>query len=292
MLREKLQKKLRVKQLGPKEWKIEFPTAVRRLDDKFDHGIDLMDEEDNREAEKIFRAVIKACPLHIDAHHHLAMLLFDRGEILPAIRTWGKAVDIGLRSLPGEFLMGEDRLEWRWIENRPFLRACKGLGCALLDIDEIETPRQLFNGLLTMNPNDNQGVRALAIKVAFAMDLPAEALNVCNRYKNDRLVDTLYGRPLALYQMGRSAQAKKALLNAVTLYPLVALELLKKRHVIPKNMSRSHVTLGGADEAYDYWQNLGVFWKRTEGALDLLAEVLPNRREKAPTAEVLPFRHG
>ena len=124
------------------------------------------------------------------------------------------------------------------------------------------------------------------------MDLPAEALNVCNRYKNDRLVDTLYGRPLALYQMGRSAQAKKALLNAVTLYPLVARELLKKRHVIPKNMSRSHVTLGGADEAYDYWQNLGVFWKRTEGALDLLAEVLPNRREEAPTAEVLPFRHG
>ena len=101
MLREKLQKKLRVKQLGPKEWKFEFPTAVRRLDDKFDHGIDLMDEGDNREAEKIFRAVIKACPLHIDAHHHLAMLLFDRGEILPAIRTWGKAVDIGLKAVLG-----------------------------------------------------------------------------------------------------------------------------------------------------------------------------------------------
>jgi tetratricopeptide (TPR) repeat protein len=282
--------KLQVAQVGPKEWKFEFPTAARRLDDKFDRGIDLMGDGDGREAEKIFRAVIKACPSHIDARHHLAMLLYDRGEILPAIRTWGNAVDIGIRSLPREFRMGENRLEWRWIENRPFLRAWKGLGCILLYVEEFETARRIFNNLLAMNPNDNQGVRALAVKVAFAMDLPAEGLEVCNHYKSDCLVDTLYGRPLALFQMGRRAQAKKALSIAVDAYPLVARELLKKRHTIPKNMSISYVTLGGADEAYDYWRNLGQFWKKTEGALDLLEEILSRNQRKAPTAKVIPFR--
>ncbi|MHB9096872.1 MAG: transcriptional repressor TCF25 family protein [Syntrophales bacterium] len=291
MTKGKLRGTLRVEQVGPKEWKFEFPPAGAELDEQFDLGIDLMDEGEDRKAEKIFRAVIKACPLHIDAHHHLAMLLFYRDEILPAIRTWAKAVDIGIRSLPREFHMGENRLEWGWIENRPFLRACKGLGCGLLDVEEFLAARRIFNDLLVMNPNDNQGVRALAIKVAFAINLPAEVLKVCNHYKSDCLVDTLYGRPLALFRMGKRAQAKKALINAVDAYPLVARELLKKRHPVPKNMSSSHVTLGGADEAFDYWRNLGQFWKETEGALEFLTEVLVAHHPKtAPTAKVIPFR--
>ncbi len=289
MTKGKLKGTLHVERVGQKEWRFEFSSGGVELDEQFDSGIDLMEEGEDRNAEKIFRVVIKACPLHIDAHHHLAMLQFDRGEILPALRTWGKAVDIGLESLPGEFVMGEDRLEWGWIENRPFLRACKGLGCILLDVNEFETARRLFNGLLAMNPNDNQGVRALAIKAAFAMKLPAEVLEICNHYRSDCLVDTLYGRPLALFQMGKAAQAKKALNRVVDAYPLVARELLKKRHPVPKDMSRSHVTLGGADEAYDYWRNMGQFWQETDGALDLLADVLPHPTKKTPTAKVIPF---
>lgn len=100
MTKGKLKGTLHVGPVGPKEWKFEFRPGGDELDEQFDLGIDLMDEGEDRKAEKIFRAVIKACPLHIDAHHHLAMLLFNRGEIIPAIRTWCKAVDIGLRSLP------------------------------------------------------------------------------------------------------------------------------------------------------------------------------------------------
>lgn len=262
--------KLILEKVGPKQWKFGW-SARKRLDDTFDHGIDLMDNGDDREAERVFRAVIKVCPSHIDSRHHLAMLLFDRGEVLTAVRTWGKAVDIGVNSLSPEFRMGEDRLEWAWIENRPFLRACKGLGCGLLDVGEFQAALWIFSNLLAMNPNDNQGVRALAIKAAFALGLPDEVLKVCNNYETDCLVDTLYGRPLAFFQMSKRAQAGKALMHAVDAYPLVAGELLKKRHTIPKNMSHSYVTVGGADEAYDYWRNLGQFWKATDGALDLLA---------------------
>ncbi len=81
MTKAQLRGILRVEQVGPKEWKFEVPPAGAELDEQFDEGIGLMDEGEDRKAEKIFRAVIKACPLHIDAHHHLAMLLYNRGEI-------------------------------------------------------------------------------------------------------------------------------------------------------------------------------------------------------------------
>jgi tetratricopeptide (TPR) repeat protein len=282
--------KLQIEQVGPKEWKFVVPHLPRKLDESFDQGIDLMAGEGGREAEKIFRAVIKSCPSHIDARHHLAMLLYDRGQIIPAMRTWGKAVDIGIRSLPREFLMGKDRLEWGWLDNRPFLRAYQGLGCILCDVGEFDAAQRIFNNILAMNPNDDQGVRGLAIKAAFALGLPDEVLKICNQYKSDCMVDTTYGRALALFQMDRKAPARKALKDAIVLSPLVASELLKKRHTPPKGIALDYVTMGGADEAYYYWQDQGKFWKETQGAFDFLAEVLSHRREKIPTAQVIPFR--
>ena len=282
--------KLQVEKLGLKEWKFKIPSLPKKLDDSFDRGIDLMGGENTREAEKIFRTVIKSSPSHIDARHHLAMLLYDRGEILPALRTWGKAVDIGIRAFPREFSLGEDRLEWGWIENRPFLRAYQGLGCILFDVGEFDAAQRIFNNLLAMNPNDNQGVRGQAIKTAFALGLPGEVLKTCNKYKSDSMVDTTYGRALALFQLGRKALAKKALEDAINLSPLVARELLKKRHTLPKGMSPGYVTMGGKDEAYYYWQDQGEFWEKTPGALEFCGEALSQHREKTPTAKIFPFR--
>lgn len=98
--------------------------------------------------------------------------MFDRGDILKALKTWITAVEVGSRCLPEEFIKSKGRLEWRWIENRPFLRANKGLGCCFSDLGEFDGARLIFNNLLAMNPNDNQQVRALAIKTAFAMGDP------------------------------------------------------------------------------------------------------------------------
>jgi tetratricopeptide (TPR) repeat protein len=183
-------------------------------------------------------------------------------------------VEIGRQSLPEEFVMGEDRLVWGWLENRPFLRACQGLGLALFDTGRIEAAHLIFNQLLAMNPNDEQGVRASAIESAFALSRPREVLRICNKYRGDCLADSLYGRPLAFFQLGREVQAEKALISAIALLPLIARELLKKRHRVPKAMSDGYITMGGPDEAYEYWQRLGKEWKETEGALAFLAGVL------------------
>jgi tetratricopeptide (TPR) repeat protein len=275
-------RKLKIKQVGPKAWKFECSSEEYRLMDKFDSGVDFWEDGNEEGAEKIFRALIHAWPLHIDAHHHLALLLFGRGELMAALDIWGKAADIGLRSLPAEFIIGEDKLEWICLENRPFLRAYCGLGFALFEAGRIESAHLIYNHLLAMNPNDNQGARSLAIESGFAMDRPAEVLRICNKYKGDVLVDSLYGRPLALWQLGKKGLAEKALIKAIDLSPLVARELVKKKHRVPKNTFVAYITVGGADEAYEYWQRLGRYWKETEGALEFLSEVLARFQAKRP----------
>jgi tetratricopeptide (TPR) repeat protein len=273
--------KLKVVQAGPKEWVLQYPPGEAQVRDEFDQGIDLMETGNDEKAMKKFLAVLKACPLHIDAYHHLALLMFYSNDLPAALDLWGTAVRIGIESLPKEFVMGKDRLKWVCIENRPFLRAYKGLGLALFDTGRINSAHVIYNHLLAMNPNDNQGVRALAVESAFAMNRPDEVLRICNKYKQDAMVDTLYGRPLALLQLGKRALAEKALIGAIGLSHAVAQELLKKRHRAPKDRSLAYVTVGGADEAYEYWQRLGKYWKETEGALEFLAEIMARYQSKA-----------
>ena len=61
--------------------------------------------------------------------------------------------------------------------------------------------------------------------------------------------------------------------RAIKSLPLVAEELLKDRQKAVRSEIPGCITVGGADQAYEYWKSFGGFWKQTPGALDLLRQV-------------------
>lgn len=160
------------------------------------------------------------------------------------------------------------------IDNRPFLRACHGLGLELRERGEVEEALAIFMKLLDWNPDDNQGVRELVVRCHFMLDQPQGVLAICDRYPDDGMEALLYGRPLALIQLGETGKAREALELAVEGLPLVAQELVKERHRAPRDYDRGRYTLWSPEQAYHYWLEQGHYWKMTEGALDLLREVL------------------
>jgi tetratricopeptide (TPR) repeat protein len=64
-------------------------------------------------------------------------------------------VEIGKSCFPKNFSPGKDRLEWGFLENRPFLRACHNLGLLYLERGNAEKALSVFEDMLAMNPNDN-----------------------------------------------------------------------------------------------------------------------------------------
>jgi len=265
---------LRLKQVDSNEWIFEYPKSIFHLDEKLYAGIDLMSEGALKKADKIFRSIIEEHPEHIDAHHHLAMLLTQQGKKEEAFQLWEKAVGIGTQCFSKDFAMGNDLLEWGWIENRPFLRAYDGLGLAYLEKKEVEKALSIFNNLLALNPNDNQGVRDLIVECNFALNRPEKVLRVCDKYPDDAMAHMSYGRPLALFQLGKKDEAEKAMKDAIKYLPLVAEELIKTKHKKPEGMMNGYITMGGPDEAYDYWKRVGKYWGDTEGAIDFVKECL------------------
>lgn len=91
----------------------------------------------------------------IDAHAHLGNLEFDRSPDR-AIVHYEIGIRIGELSLPSGF---DGVLVWGHIYNRPFLRCLHGYGLCLWRLGRLADARGVFERILSLNPNDNQGVR-------------------------------------------------------------------------------------------------------------------------------------
>ena len=274
--------------MTPHVWEFVYPDIYDNLMDQFNAGCELYEQGDVDKAERAFQAVLTQMPDHLDAIHHLAIVLSERNSLDQARDLWEQAVRIGRKAFPQDFKLGRDRLEWGWLDNRPFLRCLHGLALSRYGEGKIEESLTLFQELLSLNPNDNQGVRAMAVVAMLKLGRWEEILKITKKYPGDMLSETIYGRALALFKLGRRREASIALKEAVSYLPLVGKELLKTKHRLPRTARPDVVTVGGADEAYYYWEHCGQFWEEDPEAVEWLRRIT---KQTAKTGLVRDGRH-
>ena len=252
----------------------EDSTFTREIFERFDQALDLWEKGHDEVAEKMLCAVVAECPHHMDALHHLSLIYREQGRETEAYICCQAAVGIGLHALPQKFSWKTARMEWAWLENRPFLRAYHSLGLWHLGNARYDEAIGIFRRLLSVNPNDNQGVRYLLPHCWFEKNEPSKIVTHCRKYRKDVAPEILYSEALALARLGRSEDARTALESCVAKLPLVGRELLKKRHPRPKSLMEGYITHGGPDQAYYYWKSFGSYWSESESALALLRQVM------------------
>lgn len=103
----------------------------------------------------------------LDAHAHLGNFLFSSDEHNPAVarhlvelalRHYRVGVAIGDLSLGPAF---RGALTWLHLENRPYLRCLHGVGLCAWRLGRTSEALAVFERMLWLNPNDNQGARFL-----------------------------------------------------------------------------------------------------------------------------------
>lgn len=243
---------------------------------------DLLDARDYgsispTDMERQLRELLHDAPNFIDVYHHLAMLLDQQGKGQEASLLWQQAVNVGMQCFIEQFSSSGNKLEWGWLENRPFLRAYHSLGLQYMENGNTEMALSVFRTIMSLNPGDNQGVRALIVDCCLKLKRYKDILTVCKDSQEDHMAETVYGHVLALFALKRMPSAKKALKQALDILPLVAEELVKARHTRPKNMREGRYTVGGADQAWYYWQEAGEYWEEVPGAIEFVREGLKRR---------------
>jgi tetratricopeptide (TPR) repeat protein len=116
-------------------------------------------------------------------------------------------------------------------------------------------------------PEGCKGAWALAIEIMCRLGKYGDAVELLERFFGDLMPDVQYGRALAYFKIGRKQKAVVALKDAIASRPLVAKELLNVRHRMPKSISPYGLTMGGADEAYEYWERWGTIWSEDAKAM-------------------------
>ena len=163
------------------------------------------------------------------------------------------------------------RLPWVFLGNRPALRLAASLCYLRLDqrrFDDAETIARWL--VLDLNPNDNHGLRAELTRLALRRGDARAALDVCDRYPDDAMIDIAFNRVLARFMLGRRDEAASALRDAAKSHPKILPMLLAPSRKRPRD-SGPYVTYGSAQEAWIYRDESRALWEQT-GALDWARE--------------------
>lgn len=260
-------------EVGQDEWRFFDVSITSEIMEEFYDALELRDAGRDREAESVINSVLADCPNHIDALHHLGLWLGEDGETLQSYALCLAAVGIGLHAMPPGFSWADSKLPWSDLDNRPFLRAYHCLGTWRMDQGLWDQAIEIFSRLLQVNPNDNQGARYLLPQCWFEKGDSAAVKEHCRKFPEDPGPEILYSNALALVLSGQEANAQESLAQCVRHLPLVAEELLRSSHPEPDRKYPDRITMGGADEAWEYWREFGAYWERSEKAMDLLRTV-------------------
>lgn len=115
-----------------------------------------------REAREVLMDLLEEDLRCLDAHAHLGNLEFERRPPL-ALRHYAVGVAIGALTVGERF---DDVLSWGWTDNRPFLRCLNGYGLCLWRAGLVERASAVFQRMLWLNPDDNQGARFNLARIA------------------------------------------------------------------------------------------------------------------------------
>ena len=252
------------------EWRFSDASLTFEIMEQFHDALDLREGGRDHEAESLINSVLADCPNHIDALHHLGLWLGDEGDSLQSYALCLAAVSIGLHVMPPRFSWAHSKLPWSNLDNRPFLRAYHCLGTWRMDQRLWDQAIEIFSRLLQVNPNDNQGARYLLPQCWFEQGDSAAVVEHCSKFPEDPGPEILYSNALALVLSEQDAKAREALAQCVRSLPLVAEELLRSSHPEPDRKYPGLITMGGADQAWEYWREYGAYWERSEKAISLL----------------------
>lgn len=165
-------------------------------------------------------------------------------------------------------------LPWMIAGNRPALRMLahqtfRALAAAHDDDAQRRRFIALARQLLTLNPNDNHGVRAALSRVYLELGEADNALQLCAAFPDDMICETALNRILALYDLGRRGDALTALSELPKVRGAAVNLLLAANPKAPRATNAYTTLVGGKEEAWTYRAMHYELWRRN-GALDWL----------------------
>lgn len=166
---------------------------------------------------------------------------------------------------------------WGFIETRPYMRARASLADALHSAGRGAEAATEWEGMLELNPNDNQGIRYRLLATYLQLGRMDDARGLFERYQeSDYNTVFAWGGVLERFVVGDLKAAEKAVEVAQKQNAFAKAYVLGHRR-IPKHLPASYA-MGSKEEAACFAQDLQAAWSRYPAARNWLEALKPGKR--------------
>lgn len=193
-------------------------------------AFDAMEATSEAAARKLAKRALRLDPDCVDALVVLSDV--DAHRQIDRIEGLRKAVAAGKRSLGATFFRKNKGDFWMLIQTRPYMRALETLGGEMAAVGMNLDAIAIYEEMLALNPNDNQGVREPLLGLYLAVDDAAGAGKLLKRYKEDPSACFAWGRVIERFMEEDHTGAEAALRTAMQVNPFVHRQLTGREQVL------------------------------------------------------------
>jgi len=243
-------------------------TRQKRADEAQQLVYDAWEAETGEREYELMCQALEINPANADALlYMLDQASLNEEEEIQALRNIVAAAEKGLgpkvfKEYAGHF--------WGFIETRPYMRARHRLAGCLRAAGRLEEAITEYEAMLTLNSNDNQGVRYELLPACLALHRLEPARSLLKKY-DEAEFSTVFAWCHVLERLlsGDPAAAERALELARKQNPHLQV-YLKGHRDLPRQMPDSY-SLGSKEEAICFAEVLRSAWIRHPQALQWLA---------------------
>lgn len=210
-----------------------------------------------KERKQLIDRILKLDPNNVDAYILLADM---ETEVEKRHDLLTKAVQLGEENLGSEFFKQNKGHFWGLIETRPYMRALADLADLLYAMGQEKEAIKMYEKLIELNPNDNQGIRDELMPIYIETRSYNAGLKLFKQYSEYPDTYFLYSRALIEILMhGVTETAKSWLRKAIESNEHVVDYLLGRKRI--PNEVPQYFQPGADSEAVIYAQRNFHLWK-------------------------------
>lgn len=162
---------------------------------------------------------------------------------------------------------------WGLLETRPFMRLSAGYGQLLWDKEKKDEAIKIYEELLQLNPNDNQGLRYILINWLIDRDQLDKAAGLLKEYQEENAFMLFSTLLLSIKQQEPDTKILEKYIEATKVNPYIVKYLLKESE-LPEYLP-AYFGIGDEDEAITYCVYSLFLWRKDQNAIKKLKEMNP-----------------
>ncbi len=231
----------------------------------------IYDAWEAKRREERLKLAEQALALYPECADAYVILAEDKARTLEEAKEfYALGVAAGERALGEKFFRENKGSFWGILKTRGYMRARQGLYRCLWSLGQKEEAIAHCEEMLSLNPNDNQGVRYDLVAYLFETNDLDRLSRLIKKYTGDGSAFWQYSRALlAYYQSGENKKANRELRRALEKNPFVPAYLLEGR-ALPKELPEFYA-FGSHEEAILYVASFYGGWYRKPDSLLWLA---------------------